>query len=257
MSRIHPMAVLLTLAAGGVALAQAPPGEQQAPAGQQAQPQQGQQGQQAAETPQHATPERQVMIVEDVWLTLLEVPSRGLEQARAEYLNDKRQEAATDIRASANFMKLVESHAKHHADLRHLNRAIKDLDELAAEVERGRVEDVSSLDVRFAQAEHALASHYHREAKDAYEHGRHPAAGHYLRASANDLERAAKWSGHELEAGTKDVIHFSRTVSGKLIEGVGFVPDEVGKAITGIGHGIEKVGHAIEPRRETGRHPGA
>jgi len=41
-----------------------------------------------------------------------------------------------------------------------------------------------------------------------------------------------------------------RLVAGKLVEGVGFVPDKVGKGVTWVGTEIEKLGKLIEPHQK-------
>jgi hypothetical protein len=64
------------------------------------------------------------------------------------------------------------------------------------------------------------------------------------------MEQAAKWSGHKLETSTVEVIKSTRIVAGKLIEGVGWVPEEVGKGITAIGSEISKLGKKIEPKKK-------
>ena len=51
-------------------------------------------------------------------------------------------------------------------------------------------------------------------------------------------------------AGIVGLISKARLVAGKLIEGVGWVADDVGKAIKAIGEEIEKLGKMVEPAKK-------
>ena len=51
-----------------------------------------------------------------------------------------------------------------------------------------------------------------------------------------------------MRAATAEVVKDSRLMSGKLMEGTGFVIDEVGAGIEAIGHQLERVGSRLIPR---------
>ena len=67
------------------------------------------------------------------------------------------------------------------------------------------------------------------------------------RAAADNLEHAAQLSGRELQVATKSVTAESRLISGKLVEGMGYGVDEVGKGFERLGSQVETVGRGLEP----------
>lgn len=71
--------------------------------------------------------------------------------------------------------------------------------------------------------------------------------GHALKSAAEHMEQAANWSGHKLEAGTSKAIKVAREVSGKLAEGAGYVPEEVGNGLKSMGEAISGFGKKILP----------
>ncbi|MCW8140900.1 MAG: hypothetical protein KIT58_18515, partial [Planctomycetota bacterium] len=73
--------------------------------------------------------------------------------------------------------------------------------------------------------------HYHERAQHHYARNAVRATGHYLRASARALPHAAAWPGHEAVQITRVVVGDVIRVSGKLVEGIGWVPEEIGSLI--------------------------
>ncbi|HYW79369.1 MAG TPA: hypothetical protein VE890_07305, partial [Thermoguttaceae bacterium] len=113
---------------------------------------------------------------------------------------------------------------------------------------------VKSADVlksAFARAEQALAKHHYLKASESMAQKSYHSAGHFLRSAVDHTEAAARWTGHELKAGTVAVLNGGRTVAGKLIEGSGFLVDEAGKAVELVGSEVEELGKVIEPRKES------
>jgi hypothetical protein len=100
---------------------------------------------------------------------------------------------------------------------------------------------VKDLEVVFAKTHHALAKAVEAQGKKKAEK-----TGRFLKSAAIHLEHGLSWSGHKLEAAAVASIKEIRVLSGKLIEGTGWGPDEIGKAIKWIGKEIEKLGSKIE-----------
>ena len=109
------------------------------------------------------------------------------------------------------------------------------------------MKEVSELNREFARADNRLAGHYPKLASESW--GRQNAAqtGGALETSAAYFKEAATWTG-EKATGAADT---ARTVSGKLVEGAGWVPKEVGDAISGLGNGIQDLGQKLEPNKST------
>jgi len=54
------------------------------------------------------------------------------------------------------------------------------------------------------------------------------------------------WDGREVEAGTKVAFKDAELLAGKLIEGLGWVPEEVGKGFDATGQEIDNLGKMLE-----------
>ena len=156
--------------------------------------------------------------------------------------------AATEIRKAADFLKEEAGKATGEGK-KALEASIHELGQLAKDVEKGAVTSEKKIKDTFARAEHALAKHNQLKASESWAKKETKETGHALKNATRHLKQAAKWSGHELEKGTIDVINGARLVAGKLIEGAGWGTEEVGKGITGIGNEISKLGKKIEPAK--------
>ncbi|MHB8784532.1 MAG: hypothetical protein ACYDAX_14115 [Desulfobacteria bacterium] len=64
------------------------------------------------------------------------------------------------------------------------------------------------------------------------------------------MEQAVNWSGHKLKAGASRAIKEGREVSGKLVEGAGYVQEEVGKGLKDMGDAISGFGKKILPGKK-------
>ena len=70
-------------------------------------------------------------------------------------------------------------------------------------------------------------------------------AGHEIKEATAYLERGLGWTGQKIESGTRTAIRDGRLVAGKLIEGTGWVPEEVGKGFEAVGREVEKFGKRV------------
>jgi hypothetical protein len=157
--------------------------------------------------------------------------------------------AAAEIRNAAELLNQEAEKATIEGK-KALTASINELEKLAKDVEKGTVTSEKKLKDAFARAEHALAKYHYLNASEQWAKKETKETGHALKSAAQHVEQAAKWAGHEMETGTVDVIKGTRTVAGKLIEGAGWVPEEVGKSITAIGSEISKLGKKIEPKKK-------
>ncbi len=186
------------------------------------------------------------LVHEELWEDLAEEPGRHMDRARQAFLDVDARDAADEMRKAATHLKITAGQAglaTRHA----LLRSAHELEWLAKRVEAGAVKSVAELDRAFARAAHALAHHHWAMAERSWAAQQSARAGRQLRAAADNLERAAARTGKALETATGTVVKDTRILSGKLVEGTGFVFDEIGKGIGTFGKQVETVGKGIEP----------
>lgn len=198
-------------------------------------------------SPQKA-PEGWVLVEEDVVLVFSDEPGEHFQKGRESFLKKDLKAAAHEIREAAAFLKLEAGRATAEGK-KALLASIRELEKLAEGVERGTVTAVKDLDALFARAHQALAKHHHLKAAASWAKKAAKKTGQDLKAAAIHLEHGLAWTGHKGEAGGIAVINGTRLLAGKLIEGVGWVPAEVGKGITAVGEEVEKLGKKIEPAK--------
>ena len=157
--------------------------------------------------------------------------------------------AASEIRNAAELLKQESEKATTKAK-KVLIASANELEQLAKDVEKGAVTSDKKLKDAFARAEHALAEHHYLRASELWVKKETKETGHELKSAVQHLERAARWSGHEMEKGTVEVLDGMTNGAGKLMEGAGWVPEEVGKGITAIGSEISKLGKKIGPKKK-------
>jgi len=194
-------------------------------------------------------PEGYVLVEEDVFVTFVNQPQHHFKRSVEDFVKKDMKASAAEIRKGAAFLKLEASRASADGK-RGLMASVHELDKLACDVEKGSVNDVKKLDQAFARACHGLAKHHYLKASEAWVKKEIQKAGHDLEAAAIHLEHGLSWAGHEMEAGIVGLISKARLVGGKLIEGAGWVADDVGKAIKAIGEEIEKLGKMVEPAKK-------
>jgi len=188
-----------------------------------------------------------VLIEEDQWHRLADEPDRHIGRAREAFVMMDARTSAAELRKAAVHVKIAAGHAAErgkHA----LLRSEHELEQTARRVEEGTVKSVEELDLASARALHSLSDYQYAQAAAAWRKRETRQAGQYLRAAANNLERAAVRTDAAMRAATDEVVKDSRLMSGKLMEGTGFVIDDVGAGIEAIGHQLERVGARLIPR---------
>ena len=75
-------------------------------------------------------------------------------------------------------------------------------------------------------------------------------AGESLKYSTNYLKRAANWSGVKIETGFILVINNARLLGKKLLQGTGFISNEVKDGLDNVGKEIEKLNNRLKKKRE-------
>lgn len=189
-------------------------------------------------------PPSHFLIHEELWNDLSDEPGEHMDRARNAFLAVDAAEAAAQIRKAAIYLRITAGHAVDGSKWA-LIRSAHEFEGLAHRIEEGTVKSVGELDAAFARALH---SHHHCVlAERSWMARQNERAGKQLRAAADNLEKAAARTGHALQTATAAVAKETRLVAGKLVEGTGFVVDEVGKGFAKFGKQVEDVGKGIEP----------
>ncbi len=186
-----------------------------------------------------------VVIEEDIYYVFDDEPSANFYNAHENFMKRDFKAAASELRKAAAFVKLESARATVDGK-KLLVSSYHELDELAKKVENGTVTSVKDLESVFAKTHQALTKHYYLKAVEAEGEKNAKAAGHHLKSAVTQLEHGFSWAGHKLEAAALATVKEIRILSGRLIEGAGWVPDKIGSAIKWIGKEVEKLGNKIE-----------
>jgi len=179
-------------------------------------------------------------------------PGQQLATARAAFLALDLPTAGGEIRKTAKNLRDAATDATDETR-NALHEAAMGLETLEKRIANRSVDSVHELDHAFARAYHALARHQFATGQQLWSERMPRQAGQHLRAAADNLERAAVASGHRLTDATVSVFKESRNLSGKLVEGMGYAADDVGRVFEGVGHQVEHIGQSIA--KGTARRP--
>lgn len=166
----------------------------------------------------------QITVSEDVLAAFVDEPCHHFEQARKQFLERNQSAAADELRTAAAFLKLESARATPHGKSL-IEISIRELEQLATSIERGRVESVRSLEQAFARAHFSLAEHHcvksaHRCCRPATfsDKQKLKRAGHDLKAASVHLRRGKYWGGGELDEATQKILAEAERSAGGLIE---------------------------------------
>lgn len=180
----------------------------------------------------------------DASTTFTDVPGQHFQNAHENFLKRDTKATASEIRKGAAFLGREAEHGAGETKKALIDSA-RELERLAGDVEKGRVTSAKKLEEAFARADHALAQHHLAQATKAWAKRENAKTGEALKAAGVYLEHGLAWTGRKTETGTEDVLHHSRVLAGKLIEGTGWVPEEVGKGLQSVGNEIDKFGKRV------------
>ena len=189
-----------------------------------------------------------VLVDEDQWHVMADEPDRHISRAREAFLMADARTAAGELRKVAVHLRIASAHASERVK-RGLAHSEHELTTLARHIESGTVKSVEDVDAVTARALHALADYQYVKAADAWRKKEARVSGQYLRAAADNMERAAARSDARMRAATAEIAKNSRVISSKLIEGTGYVIDEIGAGFETVGREIERVGARVAPAK--------
>jgi hypothetical protein len=173
-------------------------------------------------------------------------PRDEFQKAHESFMKKDFKASAAEIRNGASYLRReVETAAGNGKKM--LSASVKELDKLADSVEKGAVKSDKELRGAFSRAERAVANNDYVKATDSWARKETKETGHALNSAAEHMEQAADWSGQKLKAGASKAVKEGREISGKLVEGTGYVREEVGKALKRMGDAISGFGKKILP----------
>jgi len=199
--------------------------------------------------PQTAKPHAPIgylLIEEEQWNVLADEPGHHLGRARDAYLMMDARDAAMELRKAAVHLRIAAGHAGDRTK-RALVKSEHELEQMAVRAESGVYGSMEDFDIATARALHALANDQYAKAAEAWRKRELKRSGQYLRAAVDNLERGAARTDASMRQATGVVVKDTRLISGKLIEGTGFMIDEVGGSFESAGRAIERLGTRVEP----------
>ncbi|MEI8020819.1 MAG: hypothetical protein WCH39_21625 [Schlesneria sp.] len=189
-----------------------------------------------------------VLVDEDQWHVMADEPDRHISRAREAFLMADAKTAAAELRKVAVHLRIASAHASERVK-KGLAHSDHELTTLARHIENGTVKSVEELDAATARALHALADYQYVRAAEAWRKRETRVSGQYLRAAADNMERAAARTDVRMRAASAEIAKNSRVISSKLIEGTGYVIDEIGAGFETVGHEIERIGARVAPTK--------
>jgi serine protease Do len=161
------------------------------------------------------------------------------QKAREAYTKDAN-ETAAQIRKAAVLLELEANQAKGEARELLLGSS-KELEGLAAQVQRGTLKTAQDLDNAFSRAHTALANYYQERASESWAKKAYSDAGQSLKAAALNLEGAWEWSKIKVEKASQAAVESAKVAGDNIAKGSGWVGTEVSKSIDEIGREIGKL----------------
>ncbi len=197
----------------------------------------------------HAPP-GYLLVHEELWTHLMDETGRHFDRARDAFLNGHVRTSAVELRKAAIMMRIEASNGHERADMT-LIHAARELEALAQSILSGKSTDsIDELDALSAHALAVLAKHAQMKAAAAWKLQHSRRSGQYLRAAADNLERAAFRARSQITVATSGAIKNARLLSERLVDGTENAVDEINTGIESIGHQIEHFEHALMRRPE-------
>lgn len=184
-----------------------------------------------------------------VWSAAAEQASvpKHLEHAKTAFVKKDLKAAGHDLRAASEEMEKV-ARKSAGATKEGLEASGRELKTLAEDVERGSVKEAKRIDDAAGRALHALAHERFVAATDAWAKKDAKATGKALKESADFLEAGAKVVDRDAKASTKEAAKVSRGIAGKLVRGMGWTTEEVGKGMDSFGKELKDFGERAKSR---------
>ena len=192
----------------------------------------------------HAPP-GYLLVSEELWTHLMDETGRHFDRAREAFLNGHIRTSSGELRKAAIMMRIEASNGQQRADKTLIHTA-RDVEVLAHSMATGKSTDsIDEVDAISSRALAALAKHAQMKAAMDWKTQHNHRSGHYLRAAADNLERAAFRARLQISVATSGAIKNARVLSEKLVAGTEYAVDDINTGIESIGHQIVHFVHAL------------
>jgi hypothetical protein len=186
-----------------------------------------------------------MLVDEEMWSELMDEAGRHLDRARDAFVNGHTRSAAMELHKASVMMQIDGSHAQDRIDVS-LMKSAEQLDRFVERLRNGQSTDtVDDLDRLSSQALVLLAEHEHVKAVMSLNQRQMHRSGRYLRAAADNLERAIFRARIELSSSTSNAIRDAREIASKLADGTRSAVDEAGTGAETLGQHIKQFGKRI------------
>lgn len=197
------------------------------------------------------TPSAQVTVPDSVLNSLIGEPDRHFHRAADLYVKGDTTGAASEIRTGAALIR-IEAGRASAADASTLKKTATDLDTLAGNVVNGNVGSRTELDLAFARADLALASHYRSMADQALADKDRAGAARWLKAAGDCVDEAATWTGQSPSGAQAQVWDQMHALQAKIHTSANWTMDEAKKGVGYLGTQIQYLGQQMQGFDTTG-----
>lgn len=137
----------------------------------------------------------QLWIVADEqdWIPIVEMPQQHWQTAREDFLNKDNQAAATEVRKGIAFLNLEANRTDDKNIKTNISNSAQNLEQLAKDIQDGKVSNVKVLDRAFARGQLAMSQFYESQAKESESQGELVTAGNEVIAAFHHLQAANTW----------------------------------------------------------------
>jgi len=171
---------------------------------------------------------------------LMEESENCFHSARENFIKKELKLAAEDFHKASVYLRLQAGRAMEEGQEILLD-SIRELDELAAKIEKGTAISVAELDQAFSRAHQSLAQqHYLKAVKTKTVKGIDK-IGYDLKAAAYHLERAIIWRGNNIDSDVKKNIETACLIAEQLVNEKETNTREVNDILDAIGKEIRKL----------------
>ncbi|MFH1320099.1 MAG: hypothetical protein ABII90_05525 [Bacteroidota bacterium] len=167
-------------------------------------------------------------------------------RAKNHYINMNEKLAAFEIRKAISYIK-IEAANTTGKEKDQINQSVRELESTAKRLDEGKPIFLYDMNIVFANAHFTLAAYQHKISAEYWKAEKPVKTGISLDAASRHLAYAASWSGQKIGIGVKETWKWTRTVTSALLKGVGFVPEQVGKALKFIGTETKNLGDKVKP----------
>ncbi len=201
-------------------------------------------------------PAGEVTVPQSALNSLIGEPDRHFHRAADLYAAGNVNGAASEIRAAAALVRMEVGRGSVQ-DAGKLQSAATDLDTLAGNIVNGNVASRRELDLAFARANLALASHYRSLADKALADKDRAEAARWLKAAGDSVDEAAAWTGRSPSGAQAEVWDQMHALQAKIRTGANWSYDEAKKGVGYLGTQIQYLGQQMQNFGASGAKSGA